>query len=184
MKTIPVKEIMVPLSEYATVPEDATLFEAVIALGEARVKHAKSLYSHKTVLVFNSENRIVGKIGQVDILRALEPKYMKIIDSGSLSRFGYTTQFLKSLVDQYQLWDKPLNDICQKAVKLKVNTFMVTPADGEYISENSSLDEAIHMLVMGNHQSLFVKKENEITGILRLTDLFDKVSESIKLCGL
>ena len=184
MKSISVKEIMVPLSEYAIVSEDATLFEAIIALEEAQAKRVKSPYSHKVILVFDRENRIVGKIGQVDILRALEPKYGKIIDSGSLSRFGYTAQFLKSLVNQYQLWDKPLNDICKKAGKLKVSTFMVTPTEGECISENSSLDEAIHMLVMGNHQSLLVKKENEITGILRLTDLFNKVSESIKLCGL
>jgi len=184
MKSISVKEIMVPLAEYATVSEEATLFEAIIALEEAQVKHVKSPYSHKSVLVFNRENKIVGKIGQIDILCALEPKYLKIIDSGSLSHFGYTAQFLKSLVGQYQLWDKPLDDICKKAGKLKVSTFMVTPTEGEYISENSSLDEAIHMLVMGNHQTLLVKKENEITGILRLTDLFHKVSETIKLCGL
>ena len=184
MKSISVKEIMVPLSEYATVPEDATLFEAIIALEEAQIKHVKSPYSHKAILVFNKENKIVGKIGQIDILRALEPKYLKIIDSGSLSRFGYTAHFLKSLVNQYQLWDKPLNDICKKAGKLKVSTFMVTPTEGEYISEESSLDEAIHLLVMGNHQSLIVKKENEITGILRLVDLFHKISETIKLCEL
>jgi CBS domain-containing protein len=184
MKTIKVKEIMVPLSEYATVSEEATLYEAIIALDEAQAKHVKSPYSHKAILVFNRENKIVGKIGQVDVLRALEPKYGKIIDSGALSRFGYTNHFLKSLVDQYQLWDKPFNDICKKAGKLKVSAFMVTPTEGEYISEESSLDEAIHMLVMGNHQSLLVKKENEITGILRLVDLFHKVSETIKLCEL
>lgn len=184
MKSISVKEIMVPLSEYATVPEDATLFEAIIALEDAQIKHVKSPYSHKAILVFNKENKIVGKIGQVDVLRALEPKYLKIIDSGSLSRFGYTDHFLKSLIQQYQLWDKPLNDICKKAGKLKVSTFMVTPTEGEYISEESSLDEAIHMFVMGNHQSLIVKKENEITGILRLVDLFHKISDTIKLCEL
>ena len=61
---------------------------------------------------------------------------------------------------------------------------MVTPSEGEYISEESSLDEAIHMLVMGNHQSLLVKKGDEITGILRLVDLFHKVAETIKLCEL
>jgi CBS domain-containing protein len=175
---------MVPLSEYATVSEDATLFEAIIALEEAQAKHVKTPYSHKAILVFNKDNRIVGKVGQVDVLRALEPKYGSIIDLGSLSRFGYTNHFLKSLVSQYQLWDKPLNDICKKAGTLKVKTFMVAPTEGEYISEESSLDEAIHMFIMGNHQSLIVKKESEITGILRLVDLFHKISETIKLCGL
>jgi CBS domain-containing protein len=184
MKSISVKEIMVPLSEYATVSEDATLYDAILALEMAQAKHVKTPYSHKAILVFNKENKIVGKIGQVDVLRALEPKYESIIDSGSLSRFGYSNHFLKSLVSRYQLWDKPLNDICKKAGDLKVKTFMVTPSEGEYISEESSLDEAIHMFVMANHQSLIVKKGNEITGILRLVDLFHKISETIKLCGL
>ena len=31
-----IKELMVPLSEYATVKEDATLYEAVLALEEAQ----------------------------------------------------------------------------------------------------------------------------------------------------
>jgi CBS domain-containing protein len=184
MKSISVKEIMVPLSEYATVSEESTLFEAILALEEAQAKHIKTPYSHKAILVFNKDNRIVGKVGQVDVLRALEPKYGSIIDLGSLSRFGYTNHFLKSLVSQYQLWDKPLNDICKKAGSLKVKTFMVTPTEGEYISEESSLDEAIHMFIMGNHQSLIVKNDKEITGILRLVDLFHKISETIKLCGL
>jgi CBS domain containing-hemolysin-like protein len=35
MKSISVKEIMVPLSEYATVSKDATLYEAILALEEA-----------------------------------------------------------------------------------------------------------------------------------------------------
>lgn len=184
MKSISVKEIMVPLSEYATVSEDATLFEAIVVLEEAQAKHIKTPYSHKAILVFNRENKIIGKIGQVDVLRALEPRYGSIIEPGSLSRFGYTNHFLKSLLSQYQLWDKPLNDICKIAGRLKVKSFMVTPTEGEYISEESGLDEAIHMFVMANHQSLIVKKGSEITGILRLVDLFHKISETIKLCGL
>lgn len=184
MKTIPVKEIMVPLSEYATVSEDATLFEAVTALENSQGKYEQSRYPHRAILVYNDKNKIIGKINQLDILRALEPKYEKIAESKSLSRFGYSAKFLESIFNQYKLWESPLKDICMKAGKLKVKNFMTIPSEGEYIAENNSIDEAIHLLVMGNHQSLLVKKENEITGILRLTDLFHKVSENIKLCGL
>ena len=38
MKSHLVKDIMVPLSEYATVSENATLFEAVLALEAAQEK--------------------------------------------------------------------------------------------------------------------------------------------------
>jgi len=37
MKSIKVKDIMVPLNEYATVNEEATLYEGLLALEEARL---------------------------------------------------------------------------------------------------------------------------------------------------
>ena len=185
MKTIPVKEIMVSLSEYATVSEDATLFEAVTALEKAQEKYGQSSYPHRAILVYNKKNKIIiGKISQIDILRALEPKYEKIIESRSLSRFGYSAKFMESIFHQYKLWESPLKDLCRKAGKLKVKNFMTIPAESEYIPEDRNLDEAIHNLVMGNYQSLLVTREKEIVGILRLTDIFREISREIKLCRI
>ena len=36
MKTYKIKDLMVPMSEYATVSEEATLYEAVLALEKAQ----------------------------------------------------------------------------------------------------------------------------------------------------
>ncbi len=57
---------------------------------------------------------------------------------------------------------------------------MYSPTEGEYLSENATLDEAIHMLVMGYHQSLLVTRGRRIVGILRLTDVFATVFHSSK----
>ncbi len=184
MKSIPVREIMVSLSEYATVSEDATLFEAVMTLEKAQEKYEQSLYPHRAILIYNKKNKITGKISQLDVLRALEPKYEKIIESRSLSRFGYSNKFLESIFNQYNLWENPLNDLCRKAGKLKVKNFMTIPAESEYITEDRNLDEAIHKFVMGNYQSLLVTREKEIVGILRLTDIFREISGEIKNCRI
>lgn len=61
---------------------------------------------------------------------------------------------------------------------------MVTYREGEYVAENATLDEAIHLLVMGNHQSLLVPRDKSIIGILRLTDVFREVCRMIKACAL
>jgi len=184
VKSIPVREIMVSLSEYATVSEDATLFEAVMTLEKAQEKYEQSLYPHRAILIYNKKNKITGKISQLDVLRALEPKYEKIIESRSLSRFGYSNKFLESIFNQYNLWENPLNDLCRKAGKLKVKNFMTIPAESEYITEDRNLDEAIHKFVMGNYQSLLVTREKEIVGILRLTDIFREISGEIKNCRI
>lgn len=188
MKTIAVKDLMVPLEEYATVPEDATLFEAILALEHAQemLDRKRYLYLHRAVLVYDKDKKIIGKISQLDALRALEPKYEDMGDVGRLSRSGFSPRFLKSLLRQGALWDSPLKDICTKAANFKVKSFMYTPTEGEYIAESASLDEAIHQLVMGHHQSLLVTRgeEKEIVGVLRLTDVFAQVFQMMKQCEI
>ncbi len=177
---------MVPLAEYATVSREATLYEAVMALEKAHQDFNKSRYPHRAVLVYDENKKIVGKVSQLDILKALEPKYGQMTDKGdSLSRFGFGRQFQKSLLEQFKLWDRPLRDVCKKASEIHVKSFMYTPGEGEYVEEDAGLDEAINQLVMGHHQSLIVAdKKGNIVGILRLTDVFMAVFQEITSCHI
>ena len=185
MRTISVKEMMVPLAEYATVSEDATLYEVVQALEQAQEQFDQSKYRHRAVLVYDKDKKIVGKLSQFDILGALEPKYGEISESKYSTRWGgFTRSFMKSMLAHYELWDKPLNDICRKAFDVKVRNIMYAPTEGEYVDEGASIGEALHQLLMGHHQSLLVTRDKEIVGILRLTDVFKEVCEAIKTCGL
>jgi CBS domain-containing protein len=188
MKITTVGDLMVPLEEYATVHEEATLFEAVMALEQAQESLDRNRYKylHRAVLVYDRNKKIVGKVSQLDVLRALEPKYAKKVDMKSMSRSGLniSLDLLKSKLEEHGLWDKPLKNISGKAAKVKVKTFMYTPTEEEYIEEGASLEEAMHMLVMGHHQSLLVTGGGEIVGILRLTDVFMEVFRLMKLCEL
>lgn len=185
MEAKQVKDLMVPLSEYATVFEEANLYEAVLALEKAQKEFDQSRYRHRAILVYDKEKKIVGKLSQHDIITALEPKYMEISETKNIPRWGgFTKSFMKSMIEHYQLWDKPLSDICKKSIELKVINIMYTPSEGEYVSAEASLDEALHQLIMGHHQSLLVTGEGEIVGILRLTDVFKEICEVIKACSL
>ena len=179
-----VKDLMVPLHEYATVSEDATLFEAVMALEKAQSEFDQNRYRHRAVLILGKDGNVAGKVSQIDILRALEPKYGDMGNHVPLSRFGYSTKFMTSLLEKFNLWDTPIHDICKKSVGLKVATFMYVPSEGEYVAQNASLPEAIHLLVMGHHQSLLVTKDEKIVGILRLTDVFKEITQIVKGCNI
>lgn len=174
-----VKNIMVPLSDYPTVSTEATLKEAVEALEKAQINFDPTRYRHRAVLVYDENKKIVGKVSQLDVLKALEPKYDQMKDSKTLTRFGFSQEFMKSLFKQFQLLDKPLDDIGKKAGKLKVKEIMYTLSDGEFVEETATLNEAIHQFVLGHHQSLLVTKDGEIVGILRQTDVFKEVFEAI-----
>jgi len=182
MKRRTVKELMVPLEKYATVPETATMYEAVLALEEAQEAFDQSRYPHRAVLVYDGNKHIVGKVSQLDILKALEPKYEQIEDARSISRLGFSRQFLQKMAEQFSLWNKPLDDICRKGSSMIIKNFMYTPTEGEYIDESATLDQGVHQLIVGHHQSLLVTRGREIVGILRVTDVFKEVCNIIKAC--
>lgn len=175
---------MIPLTEYATVDDEATLFDAVMALEKAQLAFDHNRYQHRAILILNKEGRVVGKLSQIDVLRALEPKYAEMQGSEGLSGYGFSKKFMKSMLAQYHLWESPLKDICRKACEKQVKDFMYTPSEGDYISVESTLDEAIHQLVLGQQQSLLVAENNDIVGILRLTDVFAAVFHVMKQCNL
>jgi len=182
MEILTVKDLMVPLSGYATVSEDANLCEAVKELKKAQKNFDQTRDRHRAILINNKNNKIVGKLSQLDVIRALEPKYLKIDDPQSLSRFGFSQDYLKYTLKEHHLWENTLDDICKKAAKLIVKTFMYAPTESEYVKEDTSLEEAIHKLVMGRHQSLLVTRGEDIVGILRLTDVFRQISDKISSC--
>lgn len=175
-----VKDLMIPLEDYATVSQEATLYEAVIALEGTQMRSHHHQYAHRAVLVLDQDNHVVGKLSVWDLIRALEPGYGEIIDSKSLSRFGFSPNFIRSMVKNRGLWDKPLDNLAEKASRIHVKDVMYTPAEGEFVEQGASLNEGIHQLIMGRHQSLLVTKGKKVVGILRLIDVFFVICNMIK----
>jgi CBS-domain-containing membrane protein len=185
MKTRKVKDLMVPLAGYATVNEEASLHAAVLALEEAQKRFRQDRYKHRAILVLDKSKHVVGKLSQLDVLKGLEGGYKKMGDFKGISHTGFSTEFIKSMMDKYDLWKKPLEDICRRSPHIKVKDIMYTPTEGEYVHQEATLDQALHQLVVGHHQSLLVTKDGkEIVGILRLTDVFQEVCELIKVCQM
>jgi len=184
MKDKKVKQLMIPLSDYATVSEGDTLAQAIKILKKAQ-GDSKFTHKHRAVLVFGKDNKIIGKLGYRGILKALEPKYRQFEhaeDTGTigLSRFGFNYDFLHSLVDRLALWDESLEDLVNHASGLRVKDIMTTPARGEYVSPEAPVAEAVHLFILGCHQSLLVGEEKKVVGIIRLADIFDLVSDLVK----
>ncbi len=182
MEIITVEDLLVPIEEYATVGEDATLYEAVKALKKAQedFDYKRYFYLHRAILVLGNNGDVLGKISQLDVLRALEPKYSDMGDMRNISRTGFTTNFIKSIMAKYALCEVPFTEMSRRAANLKVTDYMYTLSEGEYIEADASLCEAVHMLVMGHHQSLLVTRDEKIVGILRLTDVFKETFQTME----
>jgi len=175
---------MVPVAKYATVSDEATLYEAVLALDDAQKSVEQDRDKHRAILVLEKGGRVVGKLDQWTVLWALEPRYKMIGNLRDTSRYGFSPDFLRSMIDSYGLWRSPLEGICRKAANIRVRDIMHIPGEEEFVQSDASLDAAIHQLVMGHHQSLLVTRGNHVVGVLRLSDVFRTICELIKSCKL
>jgi hypothetical protein len=64
VKQFRIKDLMVPLTEYAIISEEASIWDAVLALERAQEEFDASRYRHRAILVRNKEGMVIGKLGQ------------------------------------------------------------------------------------------------------------------------
>ena len=171
---------MVPISEYATVPEGATLFEAVLALEKAQEQFQQNRYSHRAVLIMDKNKRVIGKLSQMDFLTALEPKDANLEQIRNFTQLGFSRKAIALQQEEYLKSSPPILDVYSKAASMNVTQFMQRPTEGEYVDEKASMDVALHQITAGSNLSLLVTRGAEIVGILRLADVFAAVYHSMK----
>ena len=176
VKNFRVKDLMVPISEYATVVVGTSLIDAVKTLELAQEAYTISKYQHRAVLVLNESGCIIGKISQLRALKAIEPDVKSSSDIEQLKKFNFSDSYIAQLRDLYRSHGKIMSkQSLREASMKKVEEFMQTPSPGEFVSEDCSLDTAIHRLVAGTHLSLLVTRNEKIVGVLRISDVFAAV---------
>ncbi len=174
-----VEDLMVPLAEYATVSSGCTLHEAVLALEKAQEEFDLTKYKHRSVLVLDKHEHVIGRLNHLDALRALIPSQQEHWGIEDPSRFGFSNHFIRKLHHQRLQQTISLEQLCNNARKFKVEEYMRTPSEDEFILHTANIATAIHQLVQENLRSLLVKKGARIIGILRLTDIFSAFYHTI-----
>lgn len=182
MKNKLVKELMVPISDYVTIHEDATMAEAIRALESEKKRYGDAPYRHQSLVVIDANRNVVGRLSQVDMMHALEPRYSELGDARWIGRSVLSKKVLKTLREEFQLWEQPLEEMCRAMATTKVKDFMQEPTEGEFVSETDTMNVAMHRIVMGRHHSLLVTRERQIIGILRSTDLFNVLYDMMATC--
>ena len=177
MRDKKVRDTMIPISEYATVKHDAKLIDAIMTLERTREKTAGKKHHYRAVLVVDGRNRIIGKIGYLSFLKAMEPNYDKLKMEDALTRVNLNPDFINDLMENFNLWEEDFLDICNRAKRVKVTEAM-KPVD-ENIDADASLIDAMHKLIVWNTMSLLVQDKGEIIGIIRLSDVYEEMVRSV-----
>jgi CBS domain-containing protein len=172
-----VKDLMLSLSEYAVVDEDATLREALEALRISQALLPPDRQPHRAILVRDRRGEIMGKVHYFAFLRALAPERSSVSARGLMDRAGVGDDMLTSSMETLDLLTGDLVDICERARHVRVREVCTTSTVG--IDEDLSLSDAIARFLTHQTLSLLVTRRGRTVGILRLSDLFDELSRQI-----
>ena len=178
MRPRTILDLMVPLSEYATVSMESTLREAIEALHEIQ-EYDQSHYRHRAVLVFDKNDCVIGKLSLFDILKSLDVGSPETEDPEFPLAPAYRSTSTGLLPEISSFWSRSSNEVCRDAASLQVADIMHVLTEREYVEETAPIEEALHQLIAGNLQSLIVTRGREITGILKLSDIFAEASTMI-----
>jgi CBS domain containing-hemolysin-like protein len=179
MKKIFVKELMIPISNYVTVKAKDNLVDVLKALESARQANE---HAHRDAIVVDEDGAFIGKVTMLDIFRALEPNYKRMMSDTGASTL--TRDFVMKAASAFNLWTEPEEGICQRGAKKTVAEVMHTPRSIEFLQEADTLEKALNLYVMGVHQPLIVKRDETVTGVLRFGDMFEVVRKGLLECEI
>ena len=150
------KELMIPLQEY--LGPDNTLKDAANLLRIAQRGEEK--IGVKALPVLDASGNLIGILSIGDILRAVHPAYMDLMNLGSFA------------------WDGMVETFAQKAAGKKVRDLMTPKVIT--VKEEATLMECVdHMLKKNVKRVPVLNNENRVTGMLYERDVFYEITKSM-----
>jgi hypothetical protein len=166
-------DLMVTLDEYPIIDASATVLDAVIRLDASRKKMGMGRQPFQAVLIADENGHIIGKLGQLAILKALEPSSQLFGDRHALEKAGVSDLIIKAALDQMRAFQSGFCEICKSAASMPVRTAM--HPFKEHIDIATPIREVIHLMVEWQTLSILVTENNRPVGLVRLSDLCDEV---------
>lgn len=180
MATNTVKSMMVPVEKFPRISQEVTFSEAVLALEKAQEDFIAGKQEQRILLVYDNENnKIVGKLTPIDVIRGLEPNYGKLVDTQSSIVRGFDW-LISSMREQMQQISAPWDDLCTKVKDVRVKEFLRKPGPSQVVQTEDSMNEALHRYILGGHDSLFVMDGQKLVGVLRFSDVYREILDRIK----
>lgn len=154
-----VKEIMVPIEDYSTISENATIYDAIKILQQSFHRDGKAWYGHRSVIVLGEDGSLTGILTLRGLLKAVGLRELdEDINIKSESWGWYFTHKLR------------------KESKMQVKDVMRPLA---LATVNTDTDIASAAITLLRHQvnSLPVLKDGKPVGILRTLDIFRVIGQ-------
>lgn len=172
-----IRRLMMPVEDFAVVPVEATVEEALRALRAAQLRVPEGRQPHRSVLVRDNTGYIIGKVGQRALLRAFVPQTRELFDHQMLRQAGVSSEMMEISMSNLELLHQNTEELRQRAAYHTVGELIVN--DPEQIEVDTPLSDVIRAFVDHDILSVLVLEKDTLVGVLRLTDLFSTLTEVV-----
>jgi len=143
------KDLMIPIQDYLS--PDNTLKEAVNLLRIA--KKGEEKVGVKGLPVLNKNGKLVGMVSMTDILKAVHPSYMDLMNLSNFTWDGMVESLAKSVAD------KKIETVMSKEVFT--------------VKEDDPLMECVDLMIKNNIRRLpVIDREGRVVGMIYERDVF------------
>ena len=149
-----IKKLLIPLTDYPHMPYWATLEEAIVLLNFAYES------GHHTVLVFDEFYKLLGMLNGREILRVINPKFKKLSPDKVSSRWN-------------DIINSASNNQLKKPIKDFISPFSIMVEASDHILK------VAYLLLQHNLDIIPVKESEKVLGVVRMHDIFHKITGSI-----
>ena len=156
-----VKDIMIPIADYSSVSVNNTVKEAIAVLQKSFCNlDTGECHGHRSVLVFDDKNRLVGLLNFRALLLAIEPRFLKMEGGPTLFKEGFFTERSKEEAE------KKVKDIMQHLELITINI-------------DDSLLKAVHLMLKHKLGTLPVLEGDMVVGMVRNNEVFNEIAKAV-----
>ncbi len=163
------KDVMVGIFEYPHVPYWFTISQA-IRIVKVSFLSAKKYPEPMAVLVFDEKYNLMGTLTLKDILKGLEPRFLKPSEKAQVPKEDESTLSL--------IWDTLFTKESKELAEKPVSEIMV-PAK-YFVEPNEPLTKAAYLMLHNDLVLLPVLEgKKKFVGLVRMIEVFDSISDAI-----
>lgn len=163
-----VKDLLIDVFEYPHIPYWFSIKQA-IGIAKKSLLSSEKCHHPMAVLVFDEKYNLLGILSLKDILRGLEPKFLKA-----------TTKAQVHVEDESglsMLWDTLFDKDSKEMAERPVSEVMI-PAK-LFVHSDDPITKAAYLMIHNDLVLLPVLEDKKFVGVVRMKEIFNELSDAV-----
>jgi CBS-domain-containing membrane protein len=166
-------DIMIPLEKYPHIPYWFTLRQAVGELEKSTIDHQGRKSLPRALLVFDEKYQLLGIIRRRDLLRGLEPKFLRTMPMPHRKKL-FDVEVDPNLVE---LSSGKIGKAIKEQAEMQVSEVMQPIVST--LDYHDHLAKIVYKLINRDLNLMPVVKDGKVVGVVRSVDAFHEIAKLV-----